>query len=81
MTTRSYSICRRCAAVYPHGRSCPACDGDHEAARVVAEASSHAVEAARLGRTRPYRSGVWFVTGVLALSLLAGLGMIAFAFV
>lgn len=81
MTTRSYSICRRCAAVYPHGRKCPACDADHEAARAVAAATAHAVEAARPGRTRPYRSGAWFVTGVLAVSLVAGLGMIALAFV
>lgn len=81
MQTRCYSICRRCAAVFPEGRRCPACDGDHEAARAVAAATAVAVEATRPGRTRPYRSGALFVTGVLAVSLIAGLGMLVFAFV
>lgn len=81
MTLRSYSICRRCAAVYPDGRRCPTCDGDHEAARAVEAATAHAVEVGRPRRTRPYRTGALFVTGVLAISLLAGLGMIALAFV
>lgn len=79
--TRCYSICRKCAAVYPHGRRCPCCDGDAEAARAVAEARAVAVEAARLSRTNPYRSGALFVTGVVALSLIAGLGMLALTLV
>jgi len=81
MQTRCYSICRRCAAVYPEGRRCPSCHQDTESARVVAAASAHAVEALRAGRTNPYRSGALVVTGVVALSLLAGFGMLALSFV
>jgi len=81
MQTRCYSICRRCAAVFPEGRRCPTCDNDHEAARVVADATAHAVEAARGDRTHPYRSGALFVTGVLAISLIAGLGMLVLTLV
>jgi len=81
MQTRCYSICRRCAAVFPEGRRCPSCDQDAESARVVAAASAHAVEALRAGRTNPYRSGALVVTGVVALSLLAGVAMLAIALI
>ena len=81
MQTRCYSICRRCAAVFPEGRRCPGCENDTEAARVVAAATAHAVEAGRDRRTNPYRSGALFVTGVVALSLIAGLGMLALTLV
>jgi hypothetical protein len=81
MQTRCYSICRRCAAVYPEGRRCPACDGDVEAAAVVAAATAHAVEAMRQNPVRPMRKGAMLVTGVVAVSLLACLGMIALALV
>lgn len=80
-TTRCYSICRRCSAVYPEGRRCPGCDGDVEAARAVAEATAVAVEAARMPKTRPFRGGALVVTSVVALSLFAGLGMLVLAFV
>jgi hypothetical protein len=79
MQTRCYSICRRCAAVYPEGRRCPACDQDAESARVVAAATAHAVEATRGGRVNPYRGGAIVVTSVVALSLLAGFAMLAVA--
>jgi hypothetical protein len=81
MRTRAYSICRRCAAVYPEGRRCPTCEGDVEAAHAVAAATAHAVEAARAAPVRPMRSGALLVVGVVAFSLLAGLGMLALAFV
>jgi hypothetical protein len=81
MRTRVYSICRRCAAVYPEGRRCPACEGDEQAARQVAEATVHAVEAARAAPVRPRRAGALLVTGVVAVSLIAGLGMLLLAFV
>jgi hypothetical protein len=81
MRTRAYSICRRCAAVYPDGRRCPTCEGDAVAAQVVAEASAHAVEVARAAPVKPMRSGALVVVGVVAFSLLAGLGMLALAFV
>ena len=81
MQTRCYSICRRCAAVFPEGRRCPVCENDTEAARVVAAATAFAVEASRDQRTNPYRSGALFVTGVVALSLIAGLGLLALALV
>jgi RNA polymerase subunit RPABC4/transcription elongation factor Spt4 len=81
MQTRVYSICRRCMAVFPEGRHCPACDGDAVAAQEIAAATTCAVEAARMARTHPHRSGALFVTGVLAVSLIAGLGMLALAFV
>lgn len=81
MQTRAYSICRRCASVYPADRRCPSCDGDTDAAAAVAAATTFAVEAAHQARTRPHRSGAIFVTGVVALSLVAGLGMLALAFV
>jgi hypothetical protein len=81
MQTRCYSICRRCASVYPEGRRCPACEGDAEAARVVAEATAHAVEATRHQPIRPMRHGAMLVTGIVAVSLIAGLGVIALAFV
>jgi hypothetical protein len=48
---------------------------------VIAEATAHAVEAARNAPVHPMRKGAWLVTGVVALSLIAGLGMIALAFV
>ena len=44
MRTRVYSICRRCARVFPAERKCPACDGDVVAAREIAEARAHAIE-------------------------------------
>jgi len=81
MQTRVYSICRRCASPYPEGRRCPACEQDAEAAQQVLAATMHAVEAARMARTRPAHSGVIFVTGIVAVSLIAGLGMLALAFV
>ena len=69
MQTRAYSICRRCAAVYPDGRRCPVCDGDHDAARAVAAATAHAIEAAPdrrpVLRTRP--------TALIAVTVLLGL--------
>jgi len=67
--------------VYPEGRRCPTCAGDQEAARVVAEATMVAVEAARMLKTRPYRGGALVVTSVVALSLFTGLGMLVLAFV
>ncbi len=79
--TNCYSICRRCSAVYPEGRRCPACDGDAEAARVVAAATAVAVEAARMPMTQRFRGGALVVTSVVALSLFAGLGMLVLAFV
>jgi len=42
----AYSICRRCASVYPERRRCPACDGDAAAALAIANASAHAIEQA-----------------------------------
>jgi hypothetical protein len=81
MQTRAYSICRRCASVYPEGRRCPSCDGDAQAAREVAAATTFAVEAAQQRRTHPHRTGALLVTGVVAVSLIAGLGMLALAFV
>lgn len=81
MQTRAYSICRKCAAVYPEGRRCPACDGDTVAAQEVAAATTCAVEAAHLARTHPHRTGALLITGVVAVSLVAGLGMLALAFV
>lgn len=81
MRTRCYSICRRCAAVYPEGRRCPTCDGDTVAAQAVADATSVAVEAARQAVIKPRRAGALLVTGVVAVSLVAGLGMLLLAFV
>jgi hypothetical protein len=81
MQTRCYSICRRCAAIYPQGRRCPDCDGDLEAARSVAAATAHAVEAAKLSRRQTMGGGTLVVTGVVAVSLAAGLGMLALALV
>jgi hypothetical protein len=81
MTTRAYSICRRCASVYPEGRRCPACENDHEAGREVAAASTHAVEVAARVRTRPMRGTALMVTGVVALSLVAGFGVLALALI
>ena len=34
----AYSICRRCAAVFPAERRCPGCDGDQGSAEAVAAA-------------------------------------------
>ena len=81
MQTRAYSICRRCCSVYPEGRRCPSCDKDTEAARTIAEATTHAVEASRMVRLRTLRGGALVVTGVVAVSLVAGLGMLALALV
>jgi hypothetical protein len=81
MQTRAYSICRRCAAVFPEGRRCPACEGDTVAAQEVAAATTYAVEAAQQARTHPHRTGALLITGVVAVSLVAGLGMLALAFV
>lgn len=82
MTTRAYSICRRCASVYPEGRRCPACENDHEAGREVAAASAHAVEVGRGGgRPRGRPGPALLVAGVVALSLFTGLGMIALALI
>jgi hypothetical protein len=67
--TRAYSICRRCAAVFPDGRRCPICDGDRDAARAVAAATAHAIEAAPdrrpVLRARP--------TALIAVTVLLGL--------
>jgi len=81
MRTRCYSICRTCASVYPDGRRCPSCEGDEEAAKLVAEASAHAVEAAPDPRRRPSVRGALVVTSVVAVSLVACFGMIALALV
>ena len=81
MQTRCYSICRRCAAVYPEGRRCPACEGDVEAARQVAEATAHAVEVAPPKPSRASLQQTLFVTSVVAVSLAAGFGMLALALV
>jgi hypothetical protein len=81
MQTRAYAICRRCAAVFPEGRRCPGCDGDAEAARQIAAATAHAVEAARPVRTRTHPRSAIFVTGILAISLITGLGMLVMTFV
>ncbi|MCA9677848.1 MAG: hypothetical protein H6709_19110 [Kofleriaceae bacterium] len=77
MTTRAYSICRQCAAVYPEARRCPVCHGDAEAAREVASAITSAVEASRVVARSPLRGTALVVTGVVFLSLLCGLGMLA----
>lgn len=81
MRTRCYSICRRCAAVYPEGRRCPTCEGDAEAAKAVAEATAHAVEVAPQPPHRPSLRGALVVSSVVAVSLVAGLGMLALALV
>jgi hypothetical protein len=51
------------------------------AAQAVADATSHAVEAARQAVVKPRRAGALLVTGVVAVSLVAGLGMLLLAFV
>ncbi len=81
MQTRCYSICRRCAAVYPDGRRCPTCEGDAEAARQVAEATAHAVEVTLPKPRRTSLMQTLFVTSVVAVSLAAGFGMLALALV
>ncbi len=79
MTTRAYSICRRCTSVYPAERRCPACENDHEARREVAAATAHAVEVGRAVMVRPLRGAALVVTGVVAVSLVAGFGLLAMA--
>lgn len=81
MRTRAYSICRKCAAVYPEGRRCPTCEGDAEAAREVADATAHAVEYTPPQRRRPTLHATLVVSSVVAVSLIAGLGMLALALV
>ena len=79
METRAYSICRRCAAVFPDGRRCPLCDGDRDAARAVAAATTHAIEAAPDRRPlRRGRSTVAFAAAIL-LGLVVALGIAAAA--
>ena len=80
MRTRAYSICRTCASVYPDGMRCPSCHGDVAAARVVEDAIAVAVEA-RVAPVKPMRGGALVVVGVVAVSLIAGLGMLVLAFV
>jgi hypothetical protein len=80
METRAYSICRRCTSVYPQGRRCPACEGDTAAALAVAAASAHAVEM-RDVKIKPMRRSAAVVAGVVALSLIAGIGMLALALI
>ncbi len=78
MITRAYSICRRCASVYPDGRRCPACDGDEVAARAIAAATAHAIEQAPPAPVR--RSSATFaVAGLLALILALGATVAAIA--
>jgi hypothetical protein len=79
MQTRAYSICRRCAAVYPEGRRCPACDGDVEAGRAVHAATMHALEATQMARRRMLSGGALVVTSIVTATLLASLGMLALA--
>lgn len=67
--------------MYPEGRRCPSCEGDVEAAREVAEATAHAVEAAPPLRRGPSLRGALVVSSVVAVSLVAGLGMIAMSLV
>jgi RNA polymerase subunit RPABC4/transcription elongation factor Spt4 len=81
MQTRSYSICRRCSAVYPSERRCPTCDGDQASRALVEAAIAHAVETSHAPRSPALRRGAAVVAGVIALSLVAGLGMLALAFV
>jgi len=82
MQTRCYSICRRCAAVYPEGHRCPACEGDTAAAAAVAAATTHAVELARDRRVRPtLQRSAAFVAGIVTVSVIAGVGMLVLAFV
>ncbi|MBK9036265.1 MAG: hypothetical protein IPL61_34310 [Myxococcales bacterium] len=51
----AYSICRRCAAVFPATRRCPTCDGDREAAAAIAAATAYAIEPTLMGRIAPPR--------------------------
>lgn len=67
--------------MYPEGRRCPSCEGDVEAARQVAEATAHAVEAVQPQRRRASFEQRLVVGGVVAVSLAAGFSMIALALV
>jgi len=76
--TRAYSICRRCAAVYPEGRRCPACDGDEIAARAIAAATAHAIEQAPAPMRRR-SSAALAAAGLFALILALGATVAAIA--
>jgi hypothetical protein len=77
--TRAYSICRRCAAVFPDGRRCPACDGDEIAARAIAAATAHAIEQAPAGPLRRRSSAALAAAGLFALILALGAAVAAIA--
>lgn len=79
MITRAYSICRRCASVYPEGRRCPACDGDEIAARAIAAATAHAIEQAPPGRMTRRSSAALAAAGLFALILALGAAVAAIA--
>lgn len=79
MQTRAYSICRRCAAVFPDGRRCPVCDGDLEAARAVAVATAHAIEAAPARRVLRRARPVGVIAAAVLLGLVVALGVAAAA--
>lgn len=72
----AYSICRRCAAVFPAERRCPTCDGDTHAAEVIAAATATAVEPLRTRLARPPRRRLMApVVAVSAVMLALGVGL------
>ena len=79
MITRAYSICRRCASVYPHGRKCPACDGDEVAARAIAAATAHAIEQAPPAQPVRRSTAMFAAAGLFALILALGAAVAAIA--
>jgi hypothetical protein len=77
--TRAYSICRRCASVYPEGRKCPACDGDDVAARAIAAATAHAIEQGPPAPPAKRSTAMLAAAGLLALILALGATVAAIA--
>ncbi len=77
MTVVAYSICRRCAAVFPAERRCPGCDGDQGSAEAVAAAIAHASDPVRDQWAPPRRRrvlGPVLAVSAIMLSLGVGLG-------
>jgi hypothetical protein len=77
--TRAYSICRKCAAVFPDGRRCPRCDGDQVAARAIAEATAHAIEQAAPTPSPRRNQATIAAAAMLALILALGAAVAAIA--
>ena len=75
MTVVAYSICRRCAAVFPAERRCPGCDGDQGSAEAVAAAIAHASEPVR-DQWAPPRRRRRVLAPLLAISaIMLGIGV------